>query len=218
MNLYTHAFLAKRLQTIVQPADPAEYLWGALAPDIRYLAAMRRETTHLPDETLRAWLEAHPAWTSFIQGYRVHCLLDRIDAAEALLNAFPMRWLRGAWGRQLTPHQVTVVIELYYQLRAPRGLELRGAHNPILESLGVQAGQSEAFVSALAVYLRQPSFQNAAKTFALLGIIEDTRLEKYLKAYRGLRRNPLRLAVLAGSAHNARLEQSALAQWRELTR
>jgi hypothetical protein len=46
MNLYSHAVLANQLQSLVDPVNPAEYLWGTVAPDIRYLVGLRRQTTH----------------------------------------------------------------------------------------------------------------------------------------------------------------------------
>ena len=209
MNLYTHAVLAQALLPMIGPTNPAEYLWGAIAPDIRYLAGIRRETTHLPDETIQQWTEQHPGCLSFIQGYRVHCMLDRIDTVQAVCSAFPLRWIQRFGRREFSSHKINVMIELYYQLNAPHGLQLEGSHNPILDSLGIQAEQSEAFASALAVYLRNPSFQNATQAFSRLGIIEDFRLEKYISAYRSLRRSPFTLLILTSSVHNARLEQTA---------
>lgn len=54
MDPYTHAVLAHYLEPVVQPADPADYRWGAVAADIRYLAGMRREITHRPDAEIAA--------------------------------------------------------------------------------------------------------------------------------------------------------------------
>jgi hypothetical protein len=218
MNLYTHAVLAQALQSTLVPADPAEYLWGAVAPDIRYLAGLRREVTHLPDEIILQWAARYPEQLSFIQGYRVHCLLDRIDTVRAVCNAFPLRWLQRLRRREFSTHKINVVIELYYQLNAPNGLSLQGSHNPILQGLGIQAEQSLDFSSALSAYLRKPSFQNATQAFTQLGIIEDARLEKYMYAYQSLRRSPFTLLTLTSSVHNARLEQIALSQVKAILR
>jgi hypothetical protein len=218
MNLYSHAVLAQAIQPIVAPtlADPDAYLWGAVAPDIRYLADLPRESTHPPDESIQRWSAAYPDCASFVQGYRVHCLLDRIDTVQAVSAAFPLRWLRRFRRRPFSSQQIGVVIESYTQLNAPRGLALRGSHNPILDSLGIRPEQSADFASALAPYLRSPSFQNAMQTFTQLGIINDTRLEKYINAYQNLRRSPLTLFFLMASVHNARLQQVARKQWQEL--
>lgn len=214
MNLYSHAVLAQAMLPILAPAvaDPDAYLWGALAPDIRYLTGLPRETTHLPDASIQRWIAAYPDCASFVQGYRVHCLLDRIDTVQAVSAAFPLRWLR----RSLSPQQIGVVIELHTQLNAPRGLALRGSHNPILDSLGIRPEQSADFASALAPYLRSPSFQNAMQTLTQLEIIDDTRLEKYINAYQNLRRSPLTLLILLASVHNARLQQIARKEWQEM--
>jgi hypothetical protein len=213
MNLYTHAVLAQALQPMLNPSDPAEYLWGALAPDIRYLAGTPRESTHLADAAIHGWADQFPGWRSFVQGYRVHCLLDRIDTVQSVSAAFPLRWLRRG---EYSPQRINVVIELYYQFKAPSGVQLSGGHNPILDSLGIRAEQSQAFASALAFYLRKPTFQNAVQTFTQLGIINDARLEKYMQAYQNLRHNPLMLLILTSSVHNARLEAAARHQMKEL--
>ena len=215
MNLYSHAILAQALQGAVAPDDPAAYLWGAVVPDIRYLAGLRRETTHLPDETIRSWFAQYPGHEAFIQGYRVHCLIDTIATVPALTGAFPLRWLQRFRRREFSSQMAAVVIELYYQTRRPRGPELVGGHNPILASLGITPEQSATFAFETAGYLRSPSYQSVMTTFAHLGIIDDARIEKYTRAYRNLRRNPILLGILMASARNARLSEKALRLWKE---
>ena len=56
MNLNTHAILANQLLPLARPANAAEFIWVSVALDIRYLAAMRWETTYLPDEEIASWL------------------------------------------------------------------------------------------------------------------------------------------------------------------
>jgi len=209
MNLYTHAVLANHLLTRVDPVDPAEYLWGAVAPDIRYLAGMSRQTTHLPDEEIVAWFTRYSGCKSFIQGYRVHCLLDQIDTVEVVGRVFPLNLLRWVSRKKLSSQQMAVVIELYYHKVFPQGLSLAGKHNPILEDLGIRADLTASYKSALAEYLASPSFETAIASFAKFGIIEDTRIEKYINAYRRIESNPLLLWVLMTSVKNAQLEKLA---------
>ncbi len=210
MNLYTHAVLAKHLQPLVTPRNPAEYLWGSVIPDIRYLARMRRKTTHLPDEEIAAWFARYPGLESFIQGYRVHCMLDEIDTVQVVGNAFPLSLLPALLRRRFSSQQMAVVIELYYHNIFPQGLVLSGEHNQILEDLGIQAGQTAAYVSVNADYFACPSYETVAASFVRLGIIEDARIEKYVKAYQRIQGNPLLRWALMASAKNARLEQKAM--------
>ncbi len=216
MNLYSHAVLANHLLPLVRPACAEEFLWGAVAPDIRYLAGLRREATHLADEDTAGWNAMFPGCESFIQGYRVHLLLDRIDTLRAVSAAFPLNLLGRMQGKKLKPQQMAVVIELYYHKVFPNGLTLRGAHNPVLEGLGVRSELSVRYADALASYLAAPSFETAAASYARLGIIEDSRLEKYIRAYRDLERSRLKLPVLLASVKNAHLEKTAAAMYRAL--
>jgi hypothetical protein len=209
MNLYSHAVLAVHLQPLVQPDDPAGYLWGAVAPDIRYLAGLRRDATHLPEREIAAWFARYPGCASFIQGYRVHCLLDQIDTARVVGRAFPLNLLRVLRRKEFSYQQMAVTIELYYQKKFPRGLVLEGSHNPILAELGIDADQSAAYASALKDYLASPTFESAAAAFTRLGFLEDVRLEKYTRAYRTVQNNHLLLWALMTAARNSRLEEKA---------
>ena len=66
MNPYSHIVIASRLESLVQPQDPPEYYWGAVAPDMRYLAAMRRAQTHLSPQELVAFFDRYPRLESFV--------------------------------------------------------------------------------------------------------------------------------------------------------
>lgn len=216
MNLYAHAVLAHKLLPLVQPADPAAYLWGAVIPDIRYLVGMRRKTTHLTDEEITGWFAQYPGCESFIQGYRVHCMLDRIDTASILGRIFPLNLLRRIRRKPLSSQQAAVIIELYYHRADPQGIPLTGEHNAILEALGISAEQTQVYADALAGYLAAPSFTTAASAFARLGVIDDTRIEKYVSAYRGIQNNRLLMGMMMASAKNARLEELAAAGYQYL--
>lgn len=64
MNLYAHAILANELLPLARPANAAEFIWGSVALDIRYLAAMRWETTHLPNKEIASLLSRYPGCES----------------------------------------------------------------------------------------------------------------------------------------------------------
>lgn len=114
MNIYSHAILANLLLSRINPKNPGEYLWGAVAPDIRYLAGIRRGATHLPDVEIAGWIVRYPGCASFIQGYRVHCLLDSIETVAVVGGSFPFNLLRLARRKPFTSQQMAVVVELYY--------------------------------------------------------------------------------------------------------
>jgi len=216
MNLYAHAVLANHLLPLVKPADPAEYLWGTVIPDIRYLTGMRRNVTHLPDEEIMGWFVRYPDRESFIQGYRVHCLLDRINTVQVIGGKFPLNLVSRIRRKPFSSQQMAVIVELYYQKTAPQGVTLNGSHNAILDELGVSAEQSEVYASALGDYLAAPSFETAMIVFPRLGVIEDSRVEKYVSAYRGIQNNRLLLWMMTSSAKNAGLKKLADSKYRAL--
>lgn len=216
MYLYTHTLLAQRLLPLVQPADPADYLWGSVIPDIRYLTGMQRQTTHLPDEDITRWREHYPGLESFIQGYRVHCLVDRIDAVQVLSRKFPLNLLQRVRRKPVSQQQAVVIVELYYHQAAPQGLSLTGGHNAILQALGIGADHTQTYAAAMADYLAAPSFKTAFTAFSRLGLLEDTRVEKYMSAYRSIQNNRVLLWAMMTSVKNAQLEKRVVTMYQQL--
>jgi hypothetical protein len=88
MGPYSHYTLATRLEPSLQPENRKTYYWGAVAPDIRYLANMRREQTHLGLERINELKSYYPHLRSFLSGYQVHILTDQIDVSQAVGAAF----------------------------------------------------------------------------------------------------------------------------------
>lgn len=210
MGPFSHYVLARQLLGFVQPEQPDAFLWGALAPDVRYLAGLRREQTHLDQAALAELTARHPACVSFIQGYRVHCLLDEIDIASMLNRPFPAGALLRMLRKPLSMQQAAVMVELHFIRREPGGA-LTGSHNPILGGLGIQAEQSTAFAQALADYVARPAPETALLAFRHVGMISDERLARYDHAYRTIRKRPALQVLLAWAVRSARIEQRALA-------
>ena len=120
MGPYSHYYLASRLEAHLRPAQAAEYYWGAVAPDIRYLAQMSRDQTHLAPEALAELPNRYPHLVSFVLGYQVHCRLDQIDVAQWVSSAFPMRWM----GRQLSAQRATMLVEIFFLRQGVTGTAL----------------------------------------------------------------------------------------------
>ena len=210
MGPYSHYVLAAKLAPVLQPRDPAAYAWGSIIPDIRYLARMRRDHTHLKQERLKALTSCYPHLASFLLGYQVHCLIDEIDVSEVVGAAFPLNVLKRALRRNFSQQQVTMLVEMYFlQSSATDGI-LAGSHNAVLSDLGILPDQTDTFFQARQAYFRSRSFDVAVATFQKIGMIENGRLEKYLNAYEALKRSRLMKAVLLASVKNARLEEHAI--------
>lgn len=199
MNSFSHIVIATKLEPLVQPKDPPDYYWGAVAPDIRYLAAMRRWQTHRPTQEIVGWLDRYPHLGSFVQGYLVHCLTDHIDLARIFYRRLPFSVLKG-W---LTHHHLAVLLEFYYLETQATGQQLSGTHNEVLSELGVSPSLTARFARSIQPYVRSASLSDLSGLVGLLGLENDSRVERYAAAARQFQqsrvlKNILFLGIRAG--------------------
>lgn len=193
MNPYSHIVVASKLEAHIHPADAREYYWGAIAPDVRYPAAMRREKTHLPAEKILEWFARYPHLKPFLQGYLVHCLCDELDLSGIFFRRFPLTLLRSRFARQ----PLSVILELYYLENEHVVRPISGIHNEVLDELGVRAEVSANFAQAVSHYAGSSSHSSRLlELFRLLGLENDSRIEKYMTAARGFQENRLLLRGL----------------------
>lgn len=205
MNSYTHIVLAKQAAALLQPQDPDAYYWGAIAPDVRYLANTRRSQTHISQAELQLFLKRYPQQRSFLLGYMVHCLLDEIDLGQVIGARFPWNLAKG----RFSPQQMAVLVEFYFMRSKDAAREVVGTHNPILEELGIEAQYSSAFGQAISEYLANPCIASGLSAFQKLGLLKDQRIETYLRAAESINRSWLPKQILLSSVRGAGLERIA---------
>lgn len=199
MNSLSHLVIASRLEALVRPVDRPDYYWGAVVPDIRYLAGMRRRQTHLATHEIVARLDRYPQLRSFVQGYLVHCLADQVDLAEVLMRRLPFSLLKD----RLTHQQLAVLLDLYYLDRPPTGLSLSGTHNAFLSELGVSRSVTEQFARCMRSYLAPASPANLAALLRSMGLETDRRVERYVAAARSFQQSrALKNALFLGIRAN----------------
>lgn len=206
MGPYTHYRYAVRFLPHFQPRDPAAYLFGALAPDIRYLARIPRKQTHLNREAVRALCQHYPDQQSFVMGYRLHCLLDEICLSARLNRAFPFRVVRRLRRQPLSNMQATVLVELDAIRKPLAPQSFHGGANPILRDLGIASEVVEDFSQAMQAYLQAPTLQTAMDTFQRLNIVDGTRLAGYKATYDAIQKRPLLRAVILWGVRSAGLD------------
>lgn len=187
MNTYSHLALAAQLEKQLNPQNPADYYWGAVVPDIRYLTGMPRSATHIPFERIRAYFSLYPQLDSFISGYLVHCLLDDIDLNKVYARRLAFRLVQKRFPAQFSP----VLLEFYYLDQPPIQVSLSGVCNEILGELGVRPEQTAAFAAYLETFLAAPSFESAAVVLENLGLSGDQRIAKYLGIAKTIQKNRL---------------------------
>ena len=186
MHFYSHLVVAQALLPHLQPVCLPEYYWGAVVPDIRYAAGMRRQQTHRPAAEVRGWLDSAPELHDFVLGYLVHILTDERDAAGALYDRFPIRAVR----RRLPRSLAAVLLESAYTESVPLAVQLAGTDNALLDGMGVPRTLLAPFVHAANRYASAPSLPVALELLSGLGLRDSPRLERYLRIARWLENYP----------------------------
>ena len=209
MGPYSHFIIAAKLEKYLQPDDPKEYYWGAIIPDIRYLAKTRRSHTHLRQEQIKELAACYPHLGSFLLGYRVHCLIDEIDVAEKISKAFPLNLLKKMLNK-VSRQQMTMLVEMYYLQTAAAACALSGSHNEVLRDLAITPEQTSLFFNEMQEYIRLHSFDAVISAFQKIGLIENERLERYIQAYESMKRNRLMIAFFLLCVKSSGLEAYTL--------
>jgi hypothetical protein len=179
MQPFSHLVLASNLEARLAPASLPDYYWGAVAPDIRYIAGMRRSQTHLPARTLLDLIPTYPHLQSFIQGYLVHCLTDEIDLERIFFSRLPLAILKN----QLSRRQIAVLLELFFVETVSIEVPISGSCNTFLRALGIQTSDCEVFARGLRQY-RDPDAMDTRIQGLLQasGLRDDRRIQRYLGA------------------------------------
>ena len=187
MNPYAHLVIAQKVAHLFNPANPSDYYWGAVIPDIRYLTAIKRDQTHIPTQQIAKMIAAYPHLESFLQGYLVHCLVDQIDLGE-LFSHFPLSVFKGRFSRQ----QIAVMLELYYFEHEKISLPVSGKCNQVLSGLGVTDADCAKFSQFIYQYVHAASPETQISSLLkLVGLEGDSRVEKYISAAKRFQNNRL---------------------------
>ena len=210
MGPYSHFVLAGKIESLVRPENEGEYYWGSIVPDIRYLAGMRRSQTHINEQRIREFITRYPHQKSFIQGYRVHCLLDEIDLQDVVGKVFPLNIINLMFNGKISQPQLAVLVEVYYLQTFPTDRPISGGQNEILAEMGIQSTHVDKFRSAMQEYFRSPCFESAFSTFQHLGMVDDSRAAKYMSAARKMQKYTLLRNLLLLGVKNADLNRLAI--------
>lgn len=210
MGPYSHYLIALKLEPFVKPDHVGEYYLGAIIPDVRHLAGLHRNQTHLSREKIQETLSDYPSLKSFLLGYQIHCLIDEIDVSEIVSPAFPFNLFKRVFHKNFSQQQITMLIELFFAQSTRVDRKLGGSHNAVLSNLGVTPAHTETFVHAMDEYLAAPSFETALSAFQKIGYIENLRIEKYTKAFRAIVKNRIIKKLLFVGIKNAKVDRYAV--------
>lgn len=186
MNPYSHIVVASKLETLVNPVDVQEYYWGTIVPDIRYLAAIPRQQTHIPLEKIIGFISQYPHLKSFLQGYLLHCLSDEIELGQVFFKHFPFSILKS----KLSRHRMSIILDLYYFENERVNKNLSGTHNEILSELGLSEMQSAKFSQSISQYVMASSFdERVTYLVRLLDAENNSQIDKYMAAIKKINQN-----------------------------
>ncbi len=155
MYIYTHLVTASQMEPVLRPADRHAYYLGAIVPDLRYMAGIPRDGTHLPLRDIAAWLERYPHLHDFILGYLVHCALDELEIRQVVFRKLPLAPVQSLMRRKLAH----TLLETYYIDHTVVTICLPEYGNEILDRLGLTEPLVCEFTGWLNRFLREPSFE-----------------------------------------------------------
>ncbi len=182
MNPYSHLIIASQLEGETKPTNPAEYYWGAIAPDVRYIAGVPRSQTHLEPEAMLEFLAKYPHIKPFIQGYLVHCLTDLIELKTLLRRNLIIHLIRS----RVSHHILAVMVEAFFIEQSLVRKQVQGEPNEIFRDLGIPDEKTAEFGKLMNRFLANPSFEAEIEFVRAFGA--NLRLEKYISAMKNLQK------------------------------
>lgn len=197
MYLYAHLVLAQIAAVRIQPAYLDEFAWGAIFPDIYRLAGMPRSQTHLKKKAIEGLLIDYPEQRSFLQGYRIHLLLDEIDLVKSISLAFPVTQARSFLSqylaRDLCEGNSKLLVEDHFLRRKlhQKPLAVSEKQNDILAKLGLSQDLIEKYAARAKAYLYKRPIKNRSVQNRAIELNDLYGIRNDFCAYRQLRRNSL---------------------------
>lgn len=179
MGPYSHIVIASELESFIRPDNLEEYYWGAVAPDVRYLVkGITKRQTHFSAEIISEYMLQYPRYRSFLQGYLIHCLTDKLDLQRIIQQRFPFSLLK----RKITKNNCSVILEFFnIEISKPFRITLPGKNNPVFRELKIRDEIIIKYAQEMNMYINSPTFSSAYKLYQNLGITNNGRIEKYRK-------------------------------------
>jgi hypothetical protein len=209
MHPYSHLVIAAELEKDIRPRQANEYYWGAVVPDIRYLADMQRDETHLSAESILEYLNKYPELDSFIKGYLIHCLTDLVDLHALLNQRILFRPILQSFPHQFMP----VMLESYFIEHSKLDIQLSARPNNVLTDLKISDEHIGIFSTMINPFVTNPSFESALEFLRTLGH-SNPRIERYINAARNFDSNIVLKSVLFALSNIPRLKQQVISEIR----
>jgi len=205
MGPYSHVILASELETYIKPDNPQEYYWGTIAPDIRYIVAgMSRSQTHISPEEILGYIGLYPHLKSFLQGYLVHCLSDKLNLPKIIYRKFPIYWQKNG----LSSQRCSTILEFFNIVRVkPVRKSISGTYNIALNEMGISGEQAAKFAQEINHYITSPSFASILTLYQNLGLASDGSIDKYRIAVQQFQRKWFQKNLIFFSLHVGKINR-----------
>lgn len=216
MYLFTHLALAQIAAVRLQPAYLDEFAWGTVFPDIYWSAGIPRDQTHLGKRALECLQMEYPEQRSFIQGYRVHLLLDEIDLVRLVRSAFPLalsqKILLRYFALYLHDDMLRLLFEDHFLDRSgyQKMLSISGKQNAILTKLGLHQDMILFYAARARTYFYNQPIKNRRVQDLETELNDLYEIRNDICKYRKLMKNPLLSSILTLAVKNAGLEKLAM--------
>ncbi len=187
MLLYTHIITARRISDILglELKNSEAYLLGAILPDIRYLAGLPREQTHLPLEQFMAIARQCPASErDLLTGYLVHLIADEFAQADLRAMMFPL--LPGSMRRHIKVGVLNIMLEIGYRHQTCGALLFSREARCLGRHLALPEEQVVGMVEQVEGYLSDPSLEETMKTLGSSSLNSNRNIRFYLRVGRTL--------------------------------
>jgi hypothetical protein len=155
------------------------------------------------------FIHRYPHLKSFLQGYLVHCISDKILLGKMLFPYFPLSILRGFVPNPL----IVVMLELYNFEREQAGEAFSTAHNDIFTALGLSEADTDRYAQFLSQYTANAPLEKRLTELAqFFGLGKNRNIEGYLQAVKRFQENRLLKSTSFFSIRAARMSDRIAAK------
>lgn len=167
MLLYTHVVTALKVKSLLSLDinDPGAYLLGSILPDVRYLAGIPREQTHLDMNTFFHIIrENNICDRDIITGYLVHLAADNLNELYLRDLLFPN--IPRISKKTILTGLFSIILEIYYQTQPIDVPPVSDNAGKLGRILNIPPEYISELTARADRYLRDPCLDQAVKSIA----------------------------------------------------
>lgn len=185
MLFFSHAVIADELIWLFEPKERGNFYFGAIFPDIRYYLDIPREKTHFDLDYIIKLRRSFPGASSFIDGYFLHCLIDKYDLTQIVKDNFWYKLIK----RWLPSYFIPVLIEFYFLDTRVLQVHLAADDDVVYYYLQMDVDKIRSFAKEMEAFFSKSDMESAFEITEKLGLIKKEGIQKYIKVARFLQKH-----------------------------